>query len=66
MSLNYFKLINKCLTLKIFIKNFGGFNNDNWKYYKFKHKFAKKPEVIDGNMKALELALKEVKKIWQI
>ena len=26
----------------------------------FKHKFAKKPEVIDGNMKALELALKEV------
>ena len=31
----------------------------------FKHKFAKKPEVIEGNMKALELALKEVKKIWQ-
>ena len=29
----------------------------------FQHKFAKKPEVIDGNMKALELALKEVKKI---
>ena len=29
----------------------------------FKHKFAKKPEVIEGNMKALELALKEVKKI---
>ena len=29
----------------------------------FKHKFAKKPEVINGNMKALELALKEVKKI---
>ena len=29
----------------------------------FKHKFAKKPEVIDGNMKALELALKEVKRI---
>ncbi len=28
----------------------------------FKHKFAKKPEVIDGNMKALEIALKEVKK----
>ena len=26
----------------------------------FKHKFAKKPEVIEGNMKALELALKEV------
>ena len=29
----------------------------------FKHKFAKKLEVIDGNMKALEMALKEVKKI---
>ena len=31
----------------------------------FQHKFSKKPEVIEGNMKALELALKEVKKIWQ-
>ena len=29
----------------------------------FKHKFAKKPEVIEGNMKALERALKEVNKI---
>lgn len=29
----------------------------------FKHKFAKKPEVIEGNMKALEMAMKEVKKI---
>lgn len=29
----------------------------------FKHKFSKKPEVIEGNMKALELALKEVQKI---
>ena len=29
----------------------------------FQHKFSKKPEVIEGNMKALELALKEVKKI---
>lgn len=29
----------------------------------FKHKFAKKPEVIDGNMKALKMALNEVKKI---
>ena len=29
----------------------------------FKHKFAKKLEVIDGNMKALEMALKEVKKV---
>ncbi len=29
----------------------------------FKHKFAKKPEVIEGNMKALELALNEVKEV---
>lgn len=29
----------------------------------FKHKFAKKPEVIEGNMKALKLALKEVKEV---
>ncbi len=29
----------------------------------FKHKFAKKPEVIDGNMKALEMALKEVERV---
>lgn len=29
----------------------------------FKHKFAKKPEVIDGNMKALEMALNEVEKV---
>ena len=27
----------------------------------FEHKFASKPEVIDGNMKALEMALKEVR-----
>ena len=26
----------------------------------FEHKFASKPEVIDGNMAALEMALKEV------
>ena len=26
----------------------------------FMHKFASKPEVIDGNMKALEMAFKEV------
>ncbi len=25
-----------------------------------KHKFAKKPEVLEGNMKALKLALQEV------
>lgn len=29
----------------------------------FKHKFAKKPEVIEGNMKALEMALNKVRKI---
>lgn len=29
----------------------------------FKHKFAKKPEVIDGNMKALELALSSVNSV---
>ena len=29
----------------------------------FKHKFAKKPEVIDGNMKALKLALERVTQI---
>ena len=29
----------------------------------FKHKFAKKPEVIEGNMKALKMALEEVKKV---
>lgn len=29
----------------------------------FKHKFAKKPEVIEGNMKAIKIALNEVHKI---
>ena len=29
----------------------------------FKQKKKKKPEVIDGNMKAIEMALKEVNKI---
>ena len=29
----------------------------------FKHKFAKKPEVIEPNMKALEMALQEVNKL---
>ena len=29
----------------------------------FKHKFAKKPDVIDGNMKALEMALKNINKL---
>jgi pyruvate ferredoxin oxidoreductase gamma subunit len=27
----------------------------------YEHKFSSKPEVIEGNMKALEMALKEVK-----
>ena len=27
----------------------------------YKHKFAKKPEVIDGNMEALRMALRELK-----
>lgn len=29
----------------------------------FKHKFAKKPEVIEGNIKALKLALQSIKKV---
>ena len=29
----------------------------------FKHKFAKKPEVIDGNMRAITNALQEIKKV---
>ena len=29
----------------------------------FNHKFSKKPEVIDGNMKALELALQNINKL---
>ena len=29
----------------------------------FKHKFAKKPEVIDGNMKALKLTLEQIQKL---
>ncbi len=29
----------------------------------FKHKFAKKPDVIEGNMNALKMALNEIKKI---
>ena len=28
----------------------------------FRHKFAKKPEVIDGNIKALELTFAEISK----
>ncbi len=29
----------------------------------FKHKFATKPEVIEGNMKAIERALKEINQL---
>lgn len=39
---------------------------DTWVFYaemekSLKHKFAKKPEVFDGNMKAIRMALEEVK-----
>ena len=46
--------VGKIMDEKAFIEDMEG---------SFKHKFAKKPEVIEGNMKALELALKEVKKV---
>ena len=46
--------VSKIMTDEAFLKDMEG---------SFKHKFAKKPEVIDGNMKALELALNEVQKI---
>ena len=46
--------VSKIMTDEAFLEDMKG---------SFKHKFAKKPEVIDGNMKALEIALKEVKKI---
>ena len=46
--------VSKVMTEEELVKDMEGF---------FKHKFAKKPEVIEGNMKALTLALKEVKKI---
>ena len=46
--------VSKVMTDEEFIKDMQG---------SFKHKFAKKPEVIEGNMKALEMALKEVEKI---
>ena len=29
----------------------------------FKHKFAKKPEVIEGNMQAIKMALQEIKEL---
>lgn len=46
--------VSKIMTDEAFLEDMKG---------SFKHKFAKKPEVIEGNMKALEMALKEVQKI---
>ena len=46
--------VTKIMTDEAFIKDMEG---------SFKHKFAKKPEVIEGNMKAIQMALNEVKKI---
>ena len=46
--------VSKVMDEKDFLKDMQG---------SFKHKFAKKPEVIEGNMKALEMALNEVKEI---
>ena len=46
--------VSKIMTDEDFIKDMQG---------SFKHKFAKKPEVIEGNMKAIEMALNEVNKI---
>ena len=46
--------VSKIMTDEEFIEDMKG---------SFKHKFAKKPEVIEGNMKALEMALNEVKKV---
>ena len=46
--------VSKIMTDEAFLEDMKG---------SFKHKFAKKPEVIEGNMKALEMALKEIQKI---
>ena len=46
--------VSKIMNEEDFIKDMEG---------SFKHKFAKKPEVIEGNMKALEMALNEVKEV---
>ena len=46
--------VSKIMTDEEFLKDMVG---------SFQHKFAKKPEVIEGNMKALEMSLKEVKKV---
>ena len=46
--------VSKIMNEEDFIKDMEG---------SFKHKFAKKPEVIEGNMKALQMALNEVKQV---
>ncbi len=46
--------VSKIMTDEAFVKDMEG---------SFKHKFAKKPEVIEGNMKAIQMALNEVHKI---
>ena len=46
--------VSKIMNEEDFIKDMEG---------SFKHKFAKKPEVIEGNMKALQMALSEVKEV---
>lgn len=46
--------VSKIMTDEDFLKDMEG---------SFKHKFAKKPEVIEGNMKAIKMALNEVEKI---
>ena len=46
--------VSKIMTDEAFLEDMKG---------SFKHKFAKKPEVIDGNMKALKNTLEKVNKI---
>ena len=46
--------VSKIMTAEEFLNDMQG---------SFKHKFAKKPEVIEGNMKALEMALTSIEKI---
>ncbi len=46
--------VSKIMSDEAFLKDMEG---------SFKHKFAKKPDVIEGNMKALELALNQIQKI---
>ena len=46
--------VSKIMTDKDFLNDMQG---------SFKHKFAKKPEVIEGNMKALEMSLNSIKKV---